>query len=271
MTDPAPDTLAMPSPEEIKKAIQATEYKYFGHYEFDDKQWEAVEILVRCARAAHAIRAVTSPPCPRPINSAPEGQSSADCIASGNCGCSPGMDQRADAGQLRGEAMEKVSLHSPHQGQPAVHESPDNDRLQEQLVRGEMAENNVQGLLAIERSLRLQIANLQAENERLGKSSSTALDDREIMQAILDNWHVGPTTVIKAVFAVLERNSPGKDSREAVIEQIAKSIESITLHECNRRTGATMPKSADWLNGNDAGVERGLKYAAMTVRALSSG
>lgn len=59
------------------------------------------------------------------------------------------------------------------------------------------------------------------------------------------------------------------ESRELTLEDIAKAIESITLHECNHRTGATAPKSADWLNGNDAGVVRGLKYAAMTVRALA--
>lgn len=37
--------------------------------------------------AARAVLALLYPPCPRPVNSAPEGQSSADCIARGDCGC----------------------------------------------------------------------------------------------------------------------------------------------------------------------------------------
>lgn len=39
----------LPSKEEILSAIKETEYKYFGDYEFSEKQWDAVSTLVKVA------------------------------------------------------------------------------------------------------------------------------------------------------------------------------------------------------------------------------
>ena len=38
------------TPEVVAAAIKATEYKYFGDYEFSDDQREAVDVLVEVAR-----------------------------------------------------------------------------------------------------------------------------------------------------------------------------------------------------------------------------
>lgn len=50
------------SNEAINAAIKATEYKYFGYYEFSDKQHEAVDVLVSAAREALEYRESGSKP-----------------------------------------------------------------------------------------------------------------------------------------------------------------------------------------------------------------
>ncbi|MRL69856.1 hypothetical protein, partial [Brevundimonas sp. SPF441] len=47
---PQPSGETRPTDEEIRSAIKATEYKYFGDYEFTEDQHTAVDILVRAAQ-----------------------------------------------------------------------------------------------------------------------------------------------------------------------------------------------------------------------------
>ena len=42
--------------EELRSAIKATEYKYFGDYEFSEEQHAAVDVLVRAAQALLSAR-----------------------------------------------------------------------------------------------------------------------------------------------------------------------------------------------------------------------
>ena len=48
---PQPSGETRPTDEEIRSAIKATEYKYFGDYEFTDDQHAAVDVLVRAAQS----------------------------------------------------------------------------------------------------------------------------------------------------------------------------------------------------------------------------
>ena len=49
--------LAEFSKEDMAKAIKATEYKYFGDYEMDESQREAVEKLVQFAALSFGVKA----------------------------------------------------------------------------------------------------------------------------------------------------------------------------------------------------------------------
>lgn len=53
---PQPSGETRPTDEEIRSAIKATEYKYFGDYEFTKDQHDAVDILVRAAQALLSAR-----------------------------------------------------------------------------------------------------------------------------------------------------------------------------------------------------------------------
>ena len=37
--------------DELKNALEVCDYKYFGHYEFSKKQWDAFEVLEKHAKA----------------------------------------------------------------------------------------------------------------------------------------------------------------------------------------------------------------------------
>lgn len=53
---PQPSGETRPTDEEIRSAIKATEYKYFGDYEFTEDQHAAVDVLVRAGQALLSAR-----------------------------------------------------------------------------------------------------------------------------------------------------------------------------------------------------------------------
>lgn len=53
---PQPSGETRPTDEEIRSAIKATEYKYFGDYEFTEDQHAAVDVLVRAAQVLLSAR-----------------------------------------------------------------------------------------------------------------------------------------------------------------------------------------------------------------------
>ena len=53
---PQPSGETRPTDEELRSAIKATEYKYFGDYEFSEEQHAAVDVLVRAAQALLSAR-----------------------------------------------------------------------------------------------------------------------------------------------------------------------------------------------------------------------
>ena len=44
------------TPEKLQSAIDAANYKYFGHYELSDSQWDAVGIMLAATRAMLSAR-----------------------------------------------------------------------------------------------------------------------------------------------------------------------------------------------------------------------